>query len=140
MADKLTSQQRSYLMSRVKGKNTKIEKRVRSLLHRSGYRFRLHRRDLPGSPDIVLPKYKIVIFVHGCFWHHHKDCKKAGLPKRNVDFWREKMIKNVERDERKKKELDRLGWKVVILWQCHIENRDETELMKAIERKIEKPD
>lgn len=137
MADTLSSEKRSLLMSRVKGKNTKPEKQVRSLLHRMGYRFRLHRKDLPGSPDIVLPKYRAAIFVHGCFWHHHANCKKATLPKQNRDYWVTKMNQNIERDLRKEKELIDSGWKVIVLWQCEIDKNNDRELLEIIDRGID---
>ena len=117
-ADTLTPSQRSLLMSRVKGKNTRTEKIVRSLLHSLGYRFRLHREDLPGTPDIVLPKYKTVIFVHGCFWHRHPGCSKATTPKSHLDYWLVKLAENTERDARKEQALSDAGWRVIIVWQC----------------------
>lgn len=138
MTDTLTPEHRSLLMSRVKGKNTKPEKKVRSLLHSMGYRFRLHRKELPGSPDLILPKYNIAIFVHGCFWHHHLNCKKATLPKQNRDYWEQKMNQNIERDLRKQKELEYLGWKVITLWQCNIDKSNEAELAETIEQEIKK--
>ena len=107
-------------MSRIKSSNTKPELTVRSILHRMGYRFRLHRKDLPGKPDIVLPKYKTVIFVHGCFWHRHKDCKYAYTPKSRIDFWERKFKANINRDLDVKKRLKELGWKVLVIWECEI--------------------
>lgn len=108
-------------MSRIKGENTKPERVVRSFLHRQGYRFRLHRRDLPGNPDVVLPKHKTVIFVHGCFWHRHEGCRFAYTPKTRRDFWEEKFRTNVERDVANTKKLEDLGWKVAVIWECQIE-------------------
>jgi DNA mismatch endonuclease (patch repair protein) len=105
-------------MSRIKSGNTKPEMIVRSLLHKLGYRFRLHRKDLPGKPDIVLPRYKSVIFVHGCFWHRHKGCKNATSPKTKIIFWREKFKANVERDRKVQKELNSMGWSILIIWEC----------------------
>jgi DNA mismatch endonuclease (patch repair protein) len=110
-------------MSRIRGKDTKPELIVRSLLHRMGYRFRLHRNDLPGKPDIVLPKYKTVIFVHGCFWHRHKGCKYAYKPKSRVDFWQKKFKENVQRDKKKQAELKKAGWKIIIIWECQVNNK-----------------
>lgn len=110
------------MMSRIRSKNTKPELAVRSMLHRMGYRFRLHRRDLPGCPDIVLPKYKTVIFVHGCFWHQHPGCKYAYNPKSRKAFWQKKFKQNVERHKRVRKELTKLGWKVIVIWECQIKN------------------
>ena len=106
-------------MSRIRGADTKPEIHVRSLLHRMGYRFRLHRRDLPGTPDIVLPARGAVVFVNGCFWHGHA-CKRSGMPKSREDYWRAKIEGNRRRDERKRKELKALGWKVVVVWECEI--------------------
>jgi DNA mismatch endonuclease (patch repair protein) len=106
MVDRLTRAKRSWNMSLIKPGNTKPEKIVRSLLHTMGYRFRLHRTDLPGKPDIVLPKNKIAIFVHGCFWHRHTGCKNATMPKTNTDFWEKKLSKNVSRDRTKLLDLD----------------------------------
>lgn len=110
-------------MSRIKGKDTKPEKIIRSLLHQMGYRFRLHRPDLPGNPDIVLPKYKKVIFVHGCFWHGHKNCMRAKRPKTNEKFWNEKLSKNIKRDKKYPKELKKLGWRTLVVWQCEIKDK-----------------
>ena len=107
-------------MSRVSGKNTKPELVVRSLLHKMGYRFRLHRKDLPGKPDITLPKYKKVIFVHGCFWHGHTDCPRSKQPTTNKKFWREKLDKNRERDKASVNNLKELGWDVLVVWTCEV--------------------
>ena len=120
--DRLTPEERSLNMSRIRNKNTRPEKIVRSLLHRLGFRFRLHRRDLPGTPDIVLPGRKAVIFVHGCFWHQHKGCKDSGIPKTNTEFWETKLNKNVERDKKNTAALKQLGWKVLEIWECETEN------------------
>jgi len=109
-------------MSRIKGFNTKPELLVRSALHKKGLRFRIHTADLPGKPDIILPKYKAAIFVHGCFWHRHKKCKKAYTPKSRLDFWQNKFEENVIRDEKKEKELKKMGWKIFVIWECEIEN------------------
>ncbi len=120
MADIISKEKRSWNMSRIKGKDTKPELIVRSLLHKMGYRFRLHKKDLPGKPDIVLPKYQTVIFVNGCFWHRHKNCKYAYQPKSRIDFWEKKFSDTVERDTIKKAELEKLGWKVIIVWECEV--------------------
>ena len=125
MTDIISKEKRSWNMSRIKGKNTKPERIVRSVLHRMGYRFRLHRKDLPGKPDIVLPKYRTVIFVHGCFWHRHKGCKYAYTPKSRVDFWKKKFKENVKRDKKKREELVKAGWKIVIVWECRLRNSDK---------------
>ncbi|MHB2249318.1 very short patch repair endonuclease [Pseudomonas fitomaticsae] len=120
-------------MSKVKGKNTKPEMVVRSLCHKMGLRFRLHRRDLPGTPDLVFPKHRLCIFVHGCFWHQHPDCKHACMPTSRVDFWQTKLTKNVERDLKAHQALTNLGWRVVTIWECHVKNRDllRIEIHKA---------
>lgn len=116
----MSKEERSRMMSRIRGKDTRPEKQVRSLLHGMGYRFRLHRKDLPGHPDIVLPKYRTVILVHGCFWHRHRGCKYAYQPKSRVGFWRKKFRENVERDKRNMKALGDLGWNVVVVWECEL--------------------
>ena len=109
-------------MSRIRSGNTKPELLVRSLLHRMGYRFRLHRKDLPGKPDIVLPKHKAVIFIHGCFWHHHDGCKYAYIPKTRQEFWRAKFKSNVERDKKVKKQLKEKNWRILVIWECELSN------------------
>ncbi|MDR4499682.1 MAG: DNA mismatch endonuclease Vsr [Candidatus Scalindua sp.] len=105
-------------MSRIASKNTKPEIVVRSALHGAGFRFRLHRKDLPGKPDIGLPKYKTVIFIHGCFWHAHKGCKRSNLPKSNLAYWKGKLAKNVQRDRKHKKKLQELGFNIYVIWEC----------------------
>ena len=117
-------------MSRIRSKDTRPEKTVRSMLYRMGYRFRLHDKNLPGKPDIVLPKYKTVIFVHGCFWHRHKGCKYAYIPKSRVNFWKDKFAETVRRDKQHLKQLKENGWKVFILWEC--ETKDMYRLKKII--------
>jgi len=109
---------RSALMSRIRGKNTTPEIVVRRAAHRLGLRFRLHRRDLPGTPDIAIRKYRLVIFVHGCFWHRHEGCRRCTTPKTRTDFWNEKFRKNVERDQRGEDALRKGGWNVLIIWEC----------------------
>ena len=118
--DRITHDQRSHLMSQVRAKNTKPELVVRSFLHRNGFRFRLHVKDLPGTPDIVLPKYKTVVDVRGCYWHRHKGCKKTTTPLTNVEFWQKKFTENIARDQRTEAELRRLGWRVIVIWDCEI--------------------
>ena len=125
--DTLTKEKRSWNMSRIKSKDTKPEMQVRSALHRAGYRFRLHVKDLPGKPDIVLPKYKTVIFVHGCFWHRHKGCSNATMPSTNQELWKKKFQQNVERDKREQAELKKLGWKVIVVWECKAEKMTDLE-------------
>lgn len=107
-------------MSRIKGKDTTPELKVRSFLHSLGFRFRLHKKGLPGKPDIVLPKYKTVIFVNGCFWHHHKNCKKAVWPKTNKEYWKKKINQNIERDKRNMMKLKEKKWRPIIVWECEL--------------------
>jgi DNA mismatch endonuclease (patch repair protein) len=130
VTDVHTPTQRSRNMAAIRGKDTTPERAVRSVLHSLGYRFRLHRKDLPGKPDIVLPKYHAVIFVHGCFWHCH-DCRWGNvIPKTRADFWRDKRGGNVARDERHKLALEAIGWKVVTIWEC--QSRANAELKALI--------
>jgi len=116
-SDIYSKEKRSEVMSRVRSSDTKPERAVRSALHRLGYRFRLHRSDLPGKPDIVLPRLKTVIFVHGCFWHQH-GCKKSKPPQQNATFWQKKLLSNVARDQAVAVRLEESGWKVVVVWEC----------------------
>ena len=121
----MTSEARSRNMAAIKSKNTKPEIEVRKMLHALGYRFRLHRKDLPGKPDIVLPKYRTVIFVNGCFWHQHENCKYACLPKTKIDFWKNKLEGNKLRDKLKQSQLKDLGWKIINVWECEIKNESD---------------
>ena len=121
MTDTLSPERRSRLMANVRGKDTAIEEKVRSYLHKRGYRFRKHVTGLPGRPDIVLPKYKATIFIHGCFWHGHSGCRKSRLPTTRPAFWEEKRRANLERDARKISELLNAGWRVAVVWQCSLE-------------------
>lgn len=130
--DSVSDEQRSYNMSRIKNRDTKPELSVRSLLHQKGFRFRLHRKDLPGNPDIVLPKYNLIIFVHGCFWHRHKACKYSYVPKSRVDFWHEKFMTNIARDFEVTNELVKLGWDVSVIWEC------QTKKLEVLEDIIER--
>ncbi len=130
--DVFTKEKRSLIMSRVRSKNTKPELIVRSFVHGLGFRFRLHRRDLPGNPDIVLPKHKKVIFVHGCFWHGHAACSRSKRPATNQAFWDKKLDGNIERDRRFRRELRQLGWKVLTVWECEIKNSEK--LIRKLER------
>lgn len=137
MADHLTPEQRSWNMAQIKSKDTKPELVVRSLLHRAGYRYTVngpHNRKLPGKPDIVLPKYKTVIFVHGCFWHRHKGCKGATTPRTRTEWWQAKFDRNVANDKKRARELRRRGWHVLTVWECQLKN-PETILLK-IDRKL----
>lgn len=121
MSDSLTPERRSWNMSRIKGKDTKIEVLVRKYLFSKGYRFRKNDKRYPGKPDVVLPKYRTVIFVNGCFWHMHKDCKQASIPKTRTDFWLKKLTRNVQKDTQCTEELKRMGWKVITVWECELE-------------------
>jgi DNA mismatch endonuclease (patch repair protein) len=125
--DTLTPIERGRRMSLVRSRDTKPEITVRKALHALGYRFRLHRRDLPGRPDVVLPRHRIALFVHGCFWHRHPDptCKRARLPKTRVDFWETKLTANRNRDLRCQTELRRLGWRVAIVWECELSDIEQ---------------
>lgn len=125
MADTVTPTKRSEVMSRIRAKDTGPELAVRSLLHGMGYRFRLHRPDLPGKPDIVLPRYRAVILVHGCFWHRHPGCRLAYMPKSRRDFWQAKFAATVCRDVEVEQRLKALGWHVLIVWQCELETQTE---------------
>lgn len=122
---------RSYNMSRIKNKNTKPEEIVRKFLFSNGFRYRKNDKRLPGHPDIVLPKYKTVIFVNGCFWHGHEGCKYFVWPKSNEEFWRKKIGSNIERDEKNVSALEQLGWRVLIIWECDLKN-DQIETLNNI--------
>lgn len=124
------TRERSALMSRVRRKNTAPELAVRRWLHRRGFRFRLHRNDLPGTPDIVLPRFRVAIFVHGCFWHRHPGCPRASTPSTRQAFWVDKFAKNVTRDRAAELELRAQGWTPVVIWECAV--RDEDALRKAL--------
>lgn len=125
MADTVSKEQRSLNMSLIRSKETKPEVFVRSVLHRLGFRFRKNVKNLPGKPDIVLPKYKTAIFVHGCFWHQHKGCKRATIPKSNIGYWIPKLKGNIERDAQHKADLEIHGWNVAIIWECETKKTDE---------------
>lgn len=140
--DSKTEKARSENMKRIRSKDTKPEKMVRSLLFRLGYRFRLHRKDLPGRPDIVMPSRKIAIFVQGCFWHQHLNCTRAVLPKSHQDYWHVKLNKNIQRDIRTRDELTQLGWRVLWIWECALKNKESRaslpeEISKWIESAIQ---
>lgn len=124
MSDWMTVAQRKKTMSRVPQKDTKPEKLVRSVLHKLGFRFRKNVSSIVGKPDIVLPKYKTVIFVHGCFWHQHNNCRKAARPTSNIEFWNAKLDKNIGRDLQVLKELRNLEWRVLIVWTCEIKDKE----------------
>lgn len=127
MVDFMNPRQRSRAMSKVQGTNTKIEQTVRSLLHRRGFRFRKNVKTLPGRPDIVLPKYHAVIFVHGCFWHAHEGCKKSTIPGTRREFWEQKIQGNKDRDRRDIQELQEQGWRVAVVWECALKKKESIE-------------
>lgn len=127
---------RSYNMSRIKGKNTKPEEIVRKYLFSKGFRYRKNDKKLPGTPDIVLPKYKTVIFVNGCFWHGHKDCRYFVIPKTNTDFWLNKINTNIERDKHKQEALKELGWNVIVVWECELKKQTRELTLKTIMEQI----
>ena len=135
MSDKLTPEKRSWNMSRIKGKDTKIEVEVRKYLFSKGYRFRKNDKRYPGKPDIVLPKYHVAIFVHGCFWHRHEGCKDATTPKTRTEFWLEKFDENVKNDQIKQEKLRELGWKVIVIWECELK-RSFQETMDKVEKEL----
>jgi DNA mismatch endonuclease (patch repair protein) len=138
MADIWTKAKRSEVMGKIRSKDTKPEIAVRKLLHGMGYRFTVNgpkNRSLPGRPDIVLPKHKTVVFVHGCFWHRHKGCKVASNPKTNKKFWKEKFARNVARDRENLRELRRLGWRTIIVWECEVGKTEK--VCKKLKRRID---
>lgn len=130
MADVFSSEKRSQIMAAVKDRNTKPELRVRSAVHRLGYRYRLHDPKLPGKPDLVLKRHRKVIFVHGCFWHQHPDCKHAERPTSNVTYWHQKLDRNTQRDAKNIALLERLGWDTLVIWEC--ETRDPAAMLDRL--------
>jgi DNA mismatch endonuclease (patch repair protein) len=120
LADTVDTKTRSRMMAGIRGKNTTPELRLRKALHGAGFRFRLHSAKLPGRPDIVLPRYRAAIFVHGCFWHRHDGCRNASVPKTNAVFWEEKFARNIERDATNVAGLHAAGWRIAIIWECAI--------------------
>lgn len=135
MVDRLSPLHRSWNMSRIKGKNTKPEMKLRSLLRNAGRGYRLHGKGLPGKPDVVLTRYRTAIFVNGCYWHRHSKCSLAYTPKSNLDFWLPKFAATVERDKRRIRELEARGWNVITVWQCELE-RDPAGVIASIERQL----
>lgn len=134
--DSLSPQERSERMSRIRSTDTKPEKLVRKLIFAMGFRYRLHQRNLPGTPDLVFSKRKKVIFVHGCFWHQHHPCRQYVQPKSRTDFWFDKLSKNVSRDKTNQSALKKLGWKVLVVWECQLKRQMAVE--KRIKRFLEK--
>jgi DNA mismatch endonuclease (patch repair protein) len=132
MADIWSKQKRSEVMSKIRSKNTKPEIMLRRALFELGYRYRIHNKTLPGKPDIVLSKYKTVIFIHGCFWHYHADCREGRIPNTNSLFWKEKLLKNITRDQKHQESLKLLGWNVLICWECEIEKNKDAIVEKII--------
>ena len=137
MTDIVSPEKRSAIMARIGSRDTKPELRVRRAAHAMGLRFRLHRRDLPGTPDLVFPKYRVALFVHGCYWHRHEGCLKAYTPKSRVDFWQKKFRANVERDARASSALAAAGWHPVVIWEC--ETEDPVKLVEIIEARVRRP-
>lgn len=136
MADKVSKERRSEIMSLVRGKDTKPELIVRQFLFSKGFRYRLHDNKLQGKPDIKLSKYKTVIFINGCFWHGHTDCKIYVMPKTNKKFWQDKIDKNITRDKKNIEELKNLGWNVIILWECQLKKNQRENTFKDLVDKI----
>ncbi|WP_242127260.1 DNA mismatch endonuclease Vsr [Sphingobium sp. Sx8-8] len=138
--DRLTSLDRSKMMAKVRAVDTKPERIVRSVAHRIGLRFRLHRRDLPGTPDLVFPRHKLVIFVHGCFWHRHEGCARSSLPSTNVEFWTCKFNRNMERDRVAIAALEAAGWRVAVIWECQTKDASTlTANLLSLVRRTERP-
>lgn len=137
--DKIDPERRSANMARVRGKDTAPELRVRRIAHSLGLRFRLHRKDLPGSPDLVFPKHRLVVFVHGCFWHRHEGCPRATMPATRTEFWTGKFTATVDRDARQISELKRLGWRVLIVWECELKDQKEikSRLTEAVSHSVD---
>lgn len=136
MVDKFSKETRSYVMSQVKGKDTKPEILVRKYLFSKGLRFRKNDKRYLGTPDIVLPKYRTVVFVNGCFWHLHEGCKYASIPKSNVDFWEKKLYGNRERDKRNQKKLESMGWTVIIVWECQLKKDKLEQTLEELYKQI----
>lgn len=136
MADVHSKETRSYNMSRIKGKNTKPELLVRKFLHANGFRYKLHDKTLPGKPDIVLPKYKTVIFVHGCFWHGHEGCKYFVVPKTRTEWWTDKISHNKANDTKAMKRLKKEGWKIIEIWECNLKPAKVDKTLAALLKKL----
>lgn len=140
MTDRVTSEKRSEIMRAVHGKNTGPELIVRSAAHRLGLRFRLHDSRLPGRPDMVLAKWKTVIFINGCYWHRHRGCRKATTPKSNTEFWKAKFASNQARDRRNYRKLIALGWRVLIVWQCEVKSAEQASALLSVHFPTSTPD
>jgi DNA mismatch endonuclease (patch repair protein) len=136
MADVHSEETRSYNMSQIKGKNTKPEMLVRKFLHANGYRYKLHDKSLPGKPDIVLPKYKTVIFIHGCFWHGHKNCKYFVVPKTRTDWWLNKINGNIANDNKASQALKTEGWKIITIWECNLKPAKVEKTLNILLKKL----
>lgn len=137
MADIKSPEERSYNMAAIKAQNTKPENLVRKFLFSEGFRYRKNDRRYPGTPDIVLPKYKTMIFVNGCFWHGHEGCRYFVWPQNNEEFWRKKISANIERDARNLETLQNLGWKVIVIWECELKPKVLSETLKALKEKLQ---
>ncbi len=138
MSDVHEPEVRSYNMSQISGKDTKPEMMVRKFLHANGFRYRLHAKDLPGKPDLVLPKYNSVILVHGCFWHAHEDCKYFKIPQTRTEWWREKLCGNKERDNKNIKKLEGGGWNVIVVWGCELKPDKNKKTLQNLTEKLNK--
>lgn len=137
MADRISKEKRSWVMSRVKGRDTGPELAVRRAAHALGLRFRLNRRDLPGRPDVVFPKHRVALFVHGCFWHQHPGCRRARVPEARPEYWIAKLRRNVERDAAVGPALEALGWRPVVIWECEI--KDPANLAALLRARVHDP-
>ena len=136
MTDRMTDKQRHYCMSRIRSKNTKPEMLVRRYLHAHGYRYRINVKRLPGTPDIVMRKYRTAIFINGCFWHGHEGCKHFIIPKSNTVFWEKKIERNRQRDIEKRIQLRRLGWHTIIIWECELKPKNRNTTLLALEKTL----
>lgn len=134
MADHLTPEKRSWNMAQIRSANTSVEVLVRKKLFSEGFRFRKNDKRYPGKPDIVLPKYHTVIFIHGCFWHRHENCKRATTPKTRLDYWLPKFQKNVENDKKHQEELEKMGWNVIVVWECEVNNHFDDTMERIISK------
>ncbi|MFV8324921.1 very short patch repair endonuclease [Flavobacterium sp. ZS1P14] len=136
MTDVHVPKVRSYNMSRIKGKDTRPEMTVRKYLHAKGLRYRLHSKNLPGKPDIYLPKYKTIIEIHGCFWHGHQDCRYFTLPKTKTEWWQDKISKTKVRDEQNKISLEKIGLKTIVIWECQLRGANKSDVLEGLYREI----